>query len=112
MSYAIEHNLPLNFEGMVLHDCDNPNCVKPCHLVLGDHIKNMQDMVLRGRHRVAPQVGEDNHNAKLTFDDVVEIRHLIYEGLNNKQIAKQFNVTHGMISRIRLNKSWVIEMPI
>ena len=39
-------------EGMiVMHDCDNPLCVRPDHLRLGTVAENQADMVAKGRHR-------------------------------------------------------------
>lgn len=43
-------NGPIPDALLVRHRCDNPPCVRPDHLTLGDHAENMHDAVARGRH--------------------------------------------------------------
>lgn len=46
-SYFIHHG---SWPDMpVLHSCDNPACVNPAHLRLGDHAENAKDKMQRGR---------------------------------------------------------------
>ncbi len=35
----------------VLHDCDNPSCVRPDHLFLGTQLDNIKDACAKGRNR-------------------------------------------------------------
>lgn len=45
------HNGPIPDGAFVLHKCDNPKCVRPDHLQIGDQAENMRQMVSRGRAR-------------------------------------------------------------
>lgn len=43
------HNGKITQDEHVLHKCDNPLCVNPDHLFLGDQKTNMEDMSSKGR---------------------------------------------------------------
>jgi hypothetical protein len=61
-------------DDLVLHHCDRVNCVNPNHLYLGDQTDNMRDVNARGGWDAFSLFGEENPNAKLTVDEVQEIR--------------------------------------
>lgn len=87
----------------VLHTCDNPTCVNPAHLYLGDHSRNMRDMVDRKRKAVSP--GESNPQAKLTETQVIEIRRRYRRG-NGVRLAREYGIRQQQISRIVQRQRW------
>lgn len=90
----------------VCHKCDNPKCVNPSHLWLGTHRDNMQDARRKGR-QYAPgaRIGEGNPCSKLTWGEVREIR--AARGRTQLSLAREYNVSQGRISSVRLGKSWI-----
>lgn len=91
----------------VLHHCDNPPCVRPDHLWLGTKKDNSQDMARKGRARGRVAPGERNGRAKLSWDDVREIRAGRVTGLSYSQLATKFNVTITNIRHIIKGVTWV-----
>jgi hypothetical protein len=87
----------------VLHKCDNRGCVKPSHLFLGTPRDNMEDMATKHRH--ADCVGQHNPNAKLTADDIREIRR-IGTSVTCRELAPRFGVCHQSIAAIRSRRTW------
>lgn len=93
-------------DGMcVLHKCDNPSCVNPKHLFLGTHKDNMRDMFSKNRR---PSVrGEDHPHAKLSEEDVREIRKLYSGGgYSHSELGKRYGVSKGAISGILSGRNW------
>lgn len=108
-------------EAMVLHRCDNPPCVRPDHLWLGDAKANANDAAVKGRTargdrngaRLYPERlrrgpmpyrdpatrprGSGHSNAKLTEEQVIEIRKLVGEGRTQRSVAVMFKVSPATI---------------
>ncbi len=88
----------------VLHSCDNPPCANPAHLFLGTHKDNMADMAVKGRSPSAR--GEENVNAKLTWEQVKAIRK---DDRPYPAIAADYGVTPRCICQIQLRQTWKVE---
>jgi hypothetical protein len=98
------HNGAIPDDRWVLHKCDVRNCVNPAHLFLGTRQANVDDMMAKGRHM--PLVGEKNGQARLTSEDVKEIRRLHATGVAQRALARQFGVNRAMIYLIVRRKKW------
>jgi hypothetical protein len=86
-------------DGMVVcHRCDNPPCVRPSHLFLGTAADNTADMLAKGRH-VAP-TGLANGRAKLSAEQIAEIRARRDAGEQLRPIADDYGVSASYLSRV------------
>lgn len=103
-SYVI-HKGPIPEGSCALHVCDNPACVNPDHLYLGDQRQNNIDRDVRKRQKT--KRGKEHKLAKLTDDDVRQIR-LLHEPrvFATRRLAKIFGVSQRKIMDIIQNKSW------
>lgn len=89
---------------VVCHKCDNPPCCNPNHLWLGSNAENIQDMWRKGRGKQArPLKGEAHMSAKLTEDDVREIR---ASSDPRPKLATRYGVSWGAIDCIQKRKTW------
>lgn len=86
----------------VCHHCDNRACVNPNHLFLGSHQDNIRDMVVKGRKQRRP--GSENNNAKLSNEQVLEIRSR--SNGSDLSIASEFGVARSTVRSIRLGETW------
>jgi hypothetical protein len=84
------------------HWCGNRCCANPQHLRWATQAENMADKVTHG----TAQRGEKHGGAKLTWDEVREIRSLLNAGHYGKDVARQFGVSKSTISFIRRGQTW------
>ncbi len=82
----------------VLHKCDVPSCVNPDHLFIGTQADNISDMTRKGRGRKMFVKGHAALNAKLTVDQVKEIKARITP---RKMLAAKFGVSIHTIDSAR-----------
>lgn len=89
---------------LVCHKCDNRKCVNPNHLFLGTPKDNFLDMFVKGRGQAV--VGEKHGSAKLTENQVLDIRRRYKAGAVQRSLAKEYGVDPMAINKIVHNKSW------
>lgn len=89
----------------VLHSCDNPPCINPAHLFLGDDGDNVRDREAKGRGvRVS---GSDHHKAILSEKAVRYIRLERKKGTSTlKALAEKYGVSVSTISAVAKGRNW------
>lgn len=90
---------PIPKGAWVLHRCDNPSCIRPAHLFLGDAVANAADMATKGR----ACRGERHPNAKLTEPAVCNIRE---DARGCSKLARVYGVSPTTIKNIIGRKTW------
>lgn len=102
LSFIVHHG-PVPKGLVVRHSCDNPPCVHPDHLLSGTVIDNIRDAMERGRNNRGAEV----NTAKLTEDDVREIRRLYAEtGLSQAKVGDLFGVSQVNVGQIVRRETW------
>lgn len=101
----------------VLHKCDNPACVRPDHLFFGDAKANSRDMHSKGRGNPMPgnramlalhlqPKGEAHYCAKLTNENIKEIKATPKRHGYMSELARKFNVSHQTIRFVVNGITW------
>lgn len=99
------HNGPLpplkhaKTQRCVLHRCDTPACVNPAHLFIGTRADNNADMARKGRHGF-------RKFARLTDEQVGEIRRRCAAGEIRRTIAEDFGVCRETVGYIARGQTW------
>jgi hypothetical protein len=100
-SWSFHNDRPIPPRGHICHTCDDPRCVNPDHLFLGDALINMQDKIAKGRQR-AP-AGSENGKALITEEQAQAI---LRDPRTYTQIAADYNVRPSTIGSIKQRVSW------
>jgi predicted XRE-type DNA-binding protein len=96
---------PIGKELLVLHKCDNPSCVNPIHLFLGNSKSNVMDMHDKGRF--PRQDGDFNFAAKITRKIAEEIRVLYASGnFTQLEIANKFKISRENVGHVVRGNTW------
>lgn len=104
-----------------LHECDTPMCMRPDHLIPGDRLMNVRDMMAKQRHWRGPTDamnaalaesperrarGAANSRARFTADQVLEVRRRALGGQSHGSLAKEYGVSRPAISAIVNRTTW------
>lgn len=107
----ILHNGPIPAGLLVLHFCDNPQCVRPDHLWLGTAGDNSRDAAEKGRlifqrHPERCPRGARASGAKLTVAQVTHIKELRAQGWTQCRLAETFGVSQQTVSYLLRGITW------
>ena len=97
------HGPPPTPKHQAAHSCGkgHEGCVTPAHISWKSQKENESDKLIHGTHNR----GERHGLAKLTEEQVIEIRNLKGKFLQ-KRIAEQYGISQTTVSSIHLGKHW------
>ena len=97
--------IPVPVGKLVMHSCDNRQCVNAEHLSLGTTSDNMIDC--RDKGRLGYAVGEDTYNAVLT-DDLVRAIWALFKPrrFGHVRIAQMLGLKPGCVDAVLRGRTW------
>ena len=100
VAWALTHGGELP-AAWVLHRCDNPPCVNPAHLFLGDATANNRDRQQKGRTRGWAGLSGPAHHAFTVSDAMAaQMRYMRAQRATQQRIADAFGISRGHVARI------------
>jgi hypothetical protein len=90
-------------ELVVCHSCDNRLCVNPEHFFYGTVGDNNKDRHAKGRSRGGSMPGESNPQAKLTIEQVEDIRS---QKIRRSGYALKYGITYWTVRDIQTGRIW------
>jgi len=115
--WELWHGRPLVDTLLACHFCDNPPCCNPAHIWPGTHQQNHRDAMAKGRDarglnsgvNTKPEAfprGERHHKAKLTEQDVRDIREAHRQGRSAYYLQNLYPVSKPTIQAILDYVTW------
>lgn len=101
-SYEYHKNASLKSNDFVCHACDNPKCVNPSHLFVGNAKDNSDDKIKKGRLKT----GRNLKHKWLSLDIAREIRTEYKKGKSLSELSEMFKTSKPQVCRIVNNKIW------
>lgn len=86
----------------VMHKCDVRDCVNPNHLQAGTRAQNNADCKAKRRNAA----GERSGTAKLTAEQVDDMRFRFRNGDSRYSLAERFGVSHRQVCYIVRGQKW------
>ena len=110
LALALHLGRVIRAEECACHHCDNPPCCNPTHLFAGSNADNVRDRDNKGRQVRKPRDeatvrhrrGDGHPQAKLTENDVREMRCRRSQGLSYDKIGREFSI-HRTVARRACN---------
>ena len=81
----------------ILHKCDNPKCINPKHLIIGDMSENSKDRARKKR---------SHYNAH-TASKVGEIKRMLLDGVSCIEISRITGVDPRRVSDIKSGRTYM-----
>lgn len=107
LAYMLDTGVKIDRDFLVLQLCGNKKCCNPFHFTTSTRKKQLEEMAENGTVRGYAQRGEKNHSAKLTNDQVIEIRRLFETGLYSKiKLGKMFSISDDEVKNLVKHRRW------
>lgn len=104
VALALAIGRPLEIHEFACHKCDNRPCCNPAHLFAGTGLENALDKVRKGRGRWLR--GAENPSARLTEEQVREIRTAPARYGIGTALSRRYGVATTTVYEIRAGRSW------